>query len=836
MSEIFEQNIAFKYNVYNSIFLTLQFDKIKQTGILLPVLGQYCKNGFDQGKNPEEIIANFFEDNDVEIPQKDQLGILFRFIQYIERQVVLVDALEDASFKKLNNDRKHSLKNYLLRQIESGNEKALKKALSQFKLKIVLTAHPTQFYPESVLGITSDLSDAIENNDLSTIRLLLSQLGKTPFLKRKKPTPFDEAMNLKCYLEDVFYEAIPKIYKKLLDITQSTEIRNDLIQIGFWPGGDRDGNPFVSTQITLNVAKQIHLSLLNCYLRDIKHLKRRLTFGKIDLIILELQNLLSKCIQKENAVNILPIENFREQLLAIREIIISEHNGLFVEEVEDLLLKVDIFGYHFSTLDIRQDSRVVDATFKQVEKKLNWKARSINSYLTNVPLIGKKQIHFENENEQDTFSLFKTIKDVQTKYGEYACHRFIISNCRNEKSVLQVYAMAKSNNWETPLSLDIVPLFETIDDLLHAPQAMKKLYGNKHYRLHLKNRGDRQVIMLGFSDGTKDGGYFAANWGIYKAKEELTKVAKAYGVKVVFFDGRGGPPGRGGGNVQQYYAAQDNLIENKEIQLTIQGQTVSSKFGTIEKAEYYLEQLLKAGISNHLEKGETSIDSSDRRLMNQIAEESLKAYRHLRSDEHFVAYLEHMTPLKYFGATNIASRPSKRGKSNALSLNDLRAIPFVGSWSQVKQNIPGYYGFGNALESIIASKGLRRIQKLYKNVALFRSLASNSMQSLSKCYFPLTAYQESDPQYGTLWQNIFEEYKRSIKHLLKTSRMKGLMEDDLHSKSSIQLREEIVLPLLTIQQYAMIQKKTASATEQKVFDKLIMRCMYGIINAARNSA
>ena len=206
--------------------------------------------------------------------------------------------------------------------------------------------------------------------------------------------------------------------------------------------------------------------------------------------------------------------------------------------------------------------------------------------------------------------------------------------------------------------------------------------------------------MLGFSDGTKDGGYLMANWSIYKAKEELTKISKEHGIDVVFFDGRGGPPARGGGKTNKFYASMGKNIANKEIQLTIQGQTVSSNFGTIDSAQYNIEQLLNAGISNDLfSKKEVTLNADEEKLLHDLSVLSLKAYNDLKNHPDFLPYLLQVSPLNFYSETNIGSRPAKRGTSK-LNLKDLRAIPFVGAWSQLKQNVTGYYGVGSAMQQI----------------------------------------------------------------------------------------------------------------------------------------
>ncbi len=245
--ERFKDKVLSRYDIYNNIFLTLPFKSINDTGKLLPIFSDHCNNGFNQNLSPHEIVSSFFEKYCRKLSEDDRNTILFRFIQYIERQVVLFDAIEDASFKDIHNlDGIGTLRNLKENSEKSNTLSQLISNLKKVKIKPVLTAHPTQFYPGSVLGIITDLSKAINENNLIDIKKLLSQLGKTPFFKKKKPSPYDEAVSLTWYLENVFYNSISNIQKYIKSNISDSEYMNfDLVSLGFWPGGDRDGNPYV---------------------------------------------------------------------------------------------------------------------------------------------------------------------------------------------------------------------------------------------------------------------------------------------------------------------------------------------------------------------------------------------------------------------------------------------------------------------------------------------------------------------------------------------------------------------------------------------------------------
>jgi phosphoenolpyruvate carboxylase len=853
--EIFKQEVESKYQIYNGIFMTLPFDKISNTGGLLPLFHRICKEGYSLGKSPDEIVTYFFEKYMADDSSEDQFSMLFRFIQYIERQVVLFDAIEDAAFAKVNHlDGRGSLKNIKEEAEAQHKSRELVAYLEKFKVRPVLTAHPTQFYPDAVLGIINDLSTAVGKNDILEIKLLLSQLGKTPFFKQTKPTPYDEAVSLIWYLEHIFYPVMGNIYGYIKShLETDEEFINPIVEIGFWPGGDRDGNPFVTNEITLNVARRLRSTVLRNYYRDMRVITRRITFKGVHQRLLKLQNKLYTASLASGKLEI-TIADIKEELKAIQIIISERHNSLFIELLEGLIHKLDVFGFHFAILDIRQDSSIHDLTFEKIllhlEKAENNSSNDYGNY-HQISETEKLKIldsmtqkldsnDFTDENVLRTLGSIITIPQIQESNGERGCHRYIISNTQKLSHIMEVFTMFRLSGQEKPL-IDIVPLFETIPDLENAPQIMKSLFEHHTYEQHLERRDRVQHVMLGFSDGTKDGGYLMANWAIYKAKEALTAVCRSFNVEVVFFDGRGGPPARGGGQTHQFYASMGSKIEANEIQLTIQGQTISSKFGTLESCRYNLEQLVSSGVDNAIyssDKNDFSVE--DFATMNELAAHSYEAYKSFKQHPKFLPYLEHMSTLRFYAKTNIGSRPSKRGNSSKLEFKDLRAIPFVGSWSQLKQNVPGFYGVGTSLEKFKKNGKWASIENLYSHNKFFRTLLDNSMMSLTKSFFSLTKYMQEDSEYGEFWNMIYEEYKRSKELMLELSGMEELMQNEPVGKASIEAREHIVLPLLTIQQFGLRKlqelEKEPNKELQELYEKMVTRSLYGNINASRNSA
>lgn len=644
----------------------------------------------------------------------------------------------------------------------------------------------------------------------------------------------------------MFYHSVGTIYNYIYhNIFKEEELCNEIIELGFWPGGDRDGNPFVTAEITLKVAERLRRSVIKNYYKDVRHLKRRITFYGVEEIVSDLEDKLYK-ISFLNDDKVITITELTEKLQQIKSILIEKHQSLFVEDVNELLHKIKIFGFHFATLDIRQDSRVHHSVVNSIAETLrgnilpeNYSKLSQNKQIKSLEKA-KGTLNpndFSDDITRQTIESIYTMKKIQQLNGEKGSNRYIISNNQTALNVLETLTMIRLCDWEEP-TVDIIPLFETIDDLKVAEDVMQELYSHPLYKSHLKRRNNIQTIMLGFSDGTKDGGYLMANWSIYKAKEQLTEVARKNGIKVLFFDGRGGPPARGGGKSHQFYASFGDSIEAEQIQLTIQGQTISSNFGTLASSQYNLEQLLSAGINNKVfnDDQSTLLSAEDKDVISELAEISYRTYSDFKNHPKFMPYLERMSTLKYYAKANIGSRPSKRGQSKELKFSDLRAIPFVGSWSQLKQNVPGFYGVGTALKHLESKGNFDKAKHLYKNSLFFRTLLENSMMSLTKSFFKLTAYMQNDAEFGEFWQLIYDEYELSKQMLLKLTGYRELMENHQSGKASIEVRERIVLPLLTIQQYALKKIQDNPDGDIEVYENMVMRSLFGNINASRNSA
>lgn len=844
----FAEFVKRKFQFLDSVFLSLPLNNL-ENGKILTDFKEHVYKTSGEVKNPEEIISSCFPDR---CEDKDIIDDLFQIIKYIEREIVLFDSIEDSAFEKINNlNGPNSLANVIGNAITDEKSQILSDLLSQINIRLVLTAHPTQFYPGTILGIINDLNIAIRENNLTEISTILKQLSFTPFFSKQKPTPFDEALSLIWYLENVFYKAILDIQETVQNNVPgySGEIINpELIEMGFWPGGDRDGNPFVTPEITLRVAKRLRSAILGKYHEEIKTLRRKLTFRDVHEKLKFIEIALYRSLYSDNKPEI-TLDELLGVLREIRDTIRNSFDEIYLGKTEKLINTIRIFQYHFATLDIRQDNRTHRAVLMEILESLGrgHDYEKLASHEAEKFLFGDYSKDFDRsavtEKTDETLEYIKNIKTIQELNGEKGCCRYIISNCGSERDVFELMALFLFAGWEkNNITVDFIPLFETISDLENAASVMRRLYSSSFYKAHLAGRNNRQTVMLGFSDGTKDGGYLTANWSIYKAKEELTAVSEEFDIKLTFFDGRGGPAARGGGKTHNFYTSHGKSIQNTRIHLTVQGQTVSSNFGTVMSARYNMEQLISASLKNRLySRYNADFLPEDRQLMEELSGESFEAYLKLRSHEKFIPYLVNRSAMTHYGKTNIGSRPDRRNTPENYSLKDLRAIPFVAAWTLNKQNIPGFFGFGSSLEKAIEKDRLAQLHDLYSRSLFFRTLIQNSMMVLKKTDFTITSFHSNDEEYGNLWNTLYNEFEKTRKNLLIVSQMETLMEGNPKDLLSVELREKMVLPLCIIHQFALsrlnrLKEEDPESALIEKYNKMIIRSSYGIINAARNSA
>jgi len=877
----FDEQVATRYRLYSGLFLGLPYELLQRVGRLLPVFTEHCRKRLAEHDSPGSIVDRFFSENPL-LADVAKNEALFLFLQLVERQVVLFDALEEASFTRTHDLAAAGTVSQLVDAIlRDDRSEDLGKLLEQTATRIVLTAHPTQFYPDAVQSIIQDLRTALNGNDPAEVEKLLLQLGKTRFSNRERPTPVDEARRVMSTLENVFYDVLPQIAARTLAAAHGREQlgrylpQHPNLQVGFWPGGDRDGNPYVTAQVTLEVARLLKERVLQRHHAAAGKLARRLTFDGVHEMMLEILERLrvtwllatdhteqtSTVHPKTGTKPFASATELQQELLSLRQLIVREHQSLFLEEVDDFIVKVHLFGFHFASLDLRQSSDVLFASLRELVEQLDLTASEQGAFrnaetaqhvpfgllerlLTSGKVLPVEALARLSPLALDTLQVLRQVPEIQRSNGELGLHRVIVSHTRGPEDLLVVLILAQCAGINPADGrLDMVPLFESIEDLEHAETTLETLLDSPVYGGALDKRRRRQVVMVGFSDGTKDGGYLTANWSIRKAKRRLTTLGRQRNIHLVFFDGRGGPPARGGGNTHRFYRSRDASIEQLETQLTIQGQTISSNFGNPDMARYHVEQLFTANLENLLFPDRGHDPSPEHAaLLDEMSSIAFEAYRELRDDPRLISLLDEHSPLPLFEHLTIGSRPVSRRASQNLELANLRAIPFVATWSVLKIQIPGFYGLGAALKRLIGAGREAELSRLYHDSRFFRALLDNAAMSLLKSRFDVSAHLEHNERVGSLWCRIRDEAATVERCILLISHQPYLLSNDPLVRASVRFREEIVLPLLVIvhdafaryNEYRLAGKLNCEAAVEA--RRMALKGIAAVINATRNAA
>ena len=650
---------------------------------------------------------------------------------------------------------------------------------------IVLTAHPTEVKRRTLIQKYANLIDLMEQRHLykkypskvvEIDRKLYTEITiiwKTDELKRSKPSPLDEARWGLAVIEDSLWDTIPKVYKRLNDIFRKN-LNKDLprgfnpIQFGSWMGGDRDGNPNVTAQVTKKVilfsrwqAAKLYekeltkliqdLSMKECsskikkitgktfepyrvYLRPIRD-KIRSTYKIIENHLNNHEPLKEdELLQDKNEI-LKPLRDIRESLNSNN----SQH--IANSDLLDLIRRVRCFGINLARLDIRQESSRHEQLLNEILKKKskinysNLNEQKKISLLNN--LIKQKKYFLDklniiNKENKEVWDTFKQIsKEPAQCLGAY-----VISMTSKASDILAVYFLQKQA--QTKELLRVVPLFETLDDLKNAKDVMENLFKLSWYRKLIKNQ---QEVMIGYSDSSKDAGKLSASWHQYKLQEELRDLAKKYKIDLVFFHGRGGSAGRGGGPIQATLKSQPSNTVNGKIRITDQGEVIQQKYGYKPLAEYNLCSYIGSVMDASLNPPPRS-KKNWRNLIEKMSEISTSAYRkNLNQSEDFIRYFKTVTPHKSLGKLAIGSRPTKR--KNVDNIQSLRAIPWVFAWTQIRLMLPAWLGTTEALRYGSIKKYSKTLTDMEKNWPYFVSTMDILDMVISKV----------DPEISIIYEN-----------------------------------------------------------------------------------
>jgi len=699
----------------------------------------------------------------------------------------------------------------LIKNKKISNNKIYEQA-KNLNIGIVLTAHPTEVKRRTLIQKYANLIDLLEQRHLykkypSKIteidRKLYSEIAiiwKTDELKRSKPSPLDEAKWGLAVIEDSLWDTVPRVYKRLNDIFRKN-LKKDLprdfnpIQFGSWMGGDRDGNPNVTAEITKKVIlysrwqaaklyeKELtkliqNLSMKECspkirkatgktfepyrvYLRPIRD-KIRSTHQLIeDHLTKKIPLDKNKLLKDKNEI-LKPLREVRESLNLNK----GQHIGN--ADLLDLIRRVRCFGVNLAKLDIRQESSRHDKLLKEIFKKKyeinysNLKENNKINYLNN--LIKQKKYFLDKLKitDKENKEVWNTFKQI-SKEPSQCLGAYVISMTSKASDILSVYFLQKQAN--TKHFLRVVPLFETLDDLRNAKDIMENLFKLSWYKKLINNK---QEIMIGYSDSSKDAGKLSASWHQYKLQEELRDIAKKYKIDLVFFHGRGGSAGRGGGPIQATLKSQPSNTVNGKIRITDQGEVIQQKYGYKPLAEYNLCSYIGAVMDASLNPPPKSKENW-RDLIEKMSEISTSAYRkNLNQSEDFIRYFKLVTPHKSLGKLAIGSRPTKR--KNIDNIQSLRAIPWVFAWTQIRLMLPGWLGTTEALRYGSIKKFKNTLTDMEKNWPFFISTMDILDMVISKV----------DPEISVVYENNLAD--DSLKRIGKKLRFQFKTLVKLHNK------------------------------------------------------
>ncbi|HGQ9665776.1 TPA: phosphoenolpyruvate carboxylase [Streptococcus pneumoniae] len=784
-------------------------------------------------------------------------------------------------------------------KLVAGKENAVE-ILEHLNVVPVLTAHPTQVQRKSMLDLTNhihsllrkyrDVKLGLINKDKwhNDLRRYIEIIMQTDMIREKKLKVTNEITNAMEYYNSSFLKAVPHLtteYKRLAQAHGLNLKQAKPITMGMWIGGDRDGNPFVtaktlkqsaltqcevimnyydkkiyqlyrefslSTSI-VNVSKQVRemarQSKDNSIYRE-KELYRRALFD----IQSKIQATKTYLIEDEEVGTRYETANdFYKDLIAIRDSLLeNKGESLISGDFVELLQAVEIFGFYLASIDMRQDSSVYEACVAELLKSAGIHSRYselseeekcdlLLKELEEDPRILSATHAEKSELLAKELAIFKTARVLKDKLGDDVIRQTIISHATSLSDMLELAILLKEVGLvDTERArVQIVPLFETIEDLDHSEETMRKYLSLSLAKKWIDSRNNYQEIMLGYSDSNKDGGYLSSCWTLYKAQQQLTAIGDEFGVKVTFFHGRGGTVGRGGGPTYEAITSQPLKSIKDRIRLTEQGEVIGNKYGNKDAAYYNLEMLVSAAINRMItqKKSDTNTPNRYEAIMDQVVDRSYDIYRDLVfGNEHFYDYFFDSSPIKAISSFNIGSRPAAR--KTITEIGGLRAIPWVFSWSQSRVMFPGWYGVGSSFKEFINKnpENIAILRDMYQNWPFFQSLLSNVDMVLSKSNMNIAfeyAKLCEDEQVKAIYETILNEWQVTKNVILAIEGHDELLADNPYLKASLDYR----MPYFNILNYIQLelikrQRRGELSSDQ---ERLIHITINGIATGLRNS-
>lgn len=785
--------------------------------------------------------------------------------------------------RERENQQKESIDDAVRRLKEHGFTAArVADLLAKLSIRLVLTAHPTEAKRKHVLVKLHQIADLLALNDRTdllfhekyridnTIRAKIEELWQTRPTRPTRATVADEVDYGIHFITTVIMDVCVAIYNDLRLILQKYYPEHDwadlppLLRFASWVGGDRDGNPNVTADVTLETLAQQRAAALHIYLKDIEYLYSHLTQTIDEANVSEA--LADTIAFRPEFATHYHHELYRQKLFLIREKLQANDYATSQELLNDLvlieeslkankgyyssrgtlsrlILKVRLFGLHIVPLDIREDARLhaealheLFKTYKVADDYLalpeEEKQRLLTEEIDNPRPLFPVEVTGFSEITTRIINTWRMIAQAHRDYEKAVIDSVIASMSQHPSDILTLLLFAKEVGVQN--DVDVVPLFETIDDLHNAADTMKVLFGNPQYRRHLQNRRMRQQIMLGYSDSGKDGGYLSSNWNLYVAQQKLAVMCDQEGVQLELFHGRGGSIGRGGGPTNRAILSQPPAsMKSGRIKITEQGEVIAYRYSNLEIARRHLHQVLNAALIAVGAPEITDVHPAWRDTMDFLAEAGWLAFRKfVYETPGFLEYWNLATPIDALSLLPIGSRPAKRTKGGGFE--SIRAIPWVFSWMQSRTLIPSWYSVGHALERYCQQHpdGMSTLRAMYRQWPFFNALIDNAQLDVAKADMGIAEQYAALVTDTALRDKIFgeirAEHARACRMITEIIEKNDIMETMPVIKTSIERRNPYVDPLNFIQVALLRQFRTMTPNDSEY--ESILKALFATIN------
>lgn len=805
----------------------------------------------------------------------------------------LINIAEDQQRIRALREREHagetkeSIEAGIFKLAEAGMSAAdMRDLLRKIRVRLVLTAHPSEAKRKEVLIKLRDIADMMttreqqkllpreENHIKRAITRRVEQLWQIEPTRPARATVAEEVDFGLYFVTQVIMNTVIEVYEDLrhtLEACYPDEEWHDLppvLRFASWIGGDRDGNPNVTPQVTLETMATLRAAARECYLADVAYLRDRLTQSLAEVGISDAlkatwpeaaggagryagevyREVMDAIYRKLEADEYRTSNSLLEDLQIVGESLRANHSQHSSGgTLGRLIRKVQLFGLHLIPLDIREDARLHTAALTEIfrhyglaedyetldeTKKQELLTREIKSPR---PLFPAEPDFSDGTNT--IIATWRMIATAHARYGTAVIDSVIASMSQHPSDVLAMLLFAREVGVDD--HVDIVPLFETVDDLYAAPDVMTTLFDNELYNAHLHARRTpdgllRQQIMIGYSDSNKDGGYIASNWSLYCAQETLAEVCKARGVALEFFHGRGGSIGRGGGPTNRAILAQPPKSLHGEIKITEQGEVIAHRYSNTAIARRHLNQVMNAMLVAIGTPPQTEVASGWTDAMNHLEKTSRRAYREfVYETPGFLDYWQQATPINELASMPIGSRPAKRKKGG---FDAIRAIPWVFSWMQSRAIIPSWYGVGEAFAAYCDAHndGITTLQTMYKEWPFFTTLIENVQLDVAKADMGIAelyaALVAEDDIREAIFTQLYDEHTRTTDYICRITEQDDLLDRWPVIQRSIERRNPYVDPLNFIQVELLreLRRLDAESDEYKELLREVLATVNGI--------